>query len=466
MIDLLLSNGQIVTPTDTYAADIAIDAGRIVAVGQLGKLLQAKRTVDLTGKYVLPGVIEPHMHVEAPFMGCLGQLDFYTASKVAAFGGVTFFMDFSNTGVGDSVLAKVKERRDDMRHSAIDYGIHAKFVEATPRVLAEIPEIVAFGCPSFKMFMTYKKEGVMIDDEGLIQVFSAARTHGALPGVHAESNAIAELNVERMRASGDLSWTNFPLSKPNLCEKEAVDRAINLARYAGSPLYIFHLSSQEGLDSVIAAQNEGQAVIAETCPHYLVLDQSLYEGGEGYRAIMSPPLRTPADNLALWRGLASGALSAIGSDNCTYSLEEKQRFLAKDAAGRIIPDFTKVVNGVSGLEERLPLLLEYGVRQRRLTVNQVCALTSYNPAKIFGLYPQKGAIQTGSDADLVVVDLDKTEELTEDSLHYQNSYTLYGGRIIHGWPVMTIAGGRILVEDGVFYGEPGSGRYIPRKIGY
>ncbi len=464
MVDLLLKNGWIVTPLDTYAADIAINEGIIAAIRKPGSEVQAKREIDLSGKYVLPGVIEPHMHVEAPFMGCLGQLDFYTASKVAAFGGVTFFMDFTNTGVGDSVLERVASRREEMAKSAIDYGIHAKFVEASPRVIAEIKDIVAYGCPSFKMFMTYKKEGVMIDDEGMIKVLKAAQRHGALPGVHAESNAIAELNVERMSRAGELSWANFPRSKPNLCEKEAVDRAINLARYTGSSLYFFHLSTREGLASVTEARKSGLPVIAETCPHYLVLDQSRYEGDDGYLAIMSPPLRSPADSEALWQGLAEGGLSLIGSDNCTYSIEEKQRFLERDSSGGLIPDFTKVVNGVSGLEERLPLLLEYGVHQQRLSLNQVCAITSYNPSKIFGLYPRKGTIQVGSDADLAVIDLEKTAVVDERALHYENSYTLYTGRTIHGWPVMTIAGGRVLVENGVFYGEPGSGRFIPRKI--
>ncbi len=465
MVDLLLRNGNIVTPGDTYTADIAITDGVIMAIGKLDSSLEARREIDLEGKHVMPGVVEPHMHVEAPFMGCIGQLDFYTASKVAAFGGVTFFMDFSNTSVGDSVLEKVKMRREEMGKSAIDYGIHAKFVEAAPRVVKEIEAIVDYGCPSFKMFMTYKKEGVMIDDEGMIRIFEAAKNYGALPGVHAESNAIAELNVERMREKGDLSWTNFPRSKPSLCEKEAVDRAINLAHYAGSSLYIFHLSSQDALESVKEAKKKGQAVTAETCPHYLLLDQSCYEGEEGYLAIMSPPLRSREDNEALWRGLAEGTVSVIGSDNCTYSLEEKRRFLDTDPQGKVIPDFTKVVNGVNGLEERLPLLLEYGVYQKKLTLNQVCAITSYNPAKTFGLYPQKGAIQVGSDGDLVVVDLAATSEMKADSLHYENSYTLYGGRIIHGLPVMTISRGRVLVENGVFHGQPGSGRFVPRKIG-
>lgn len=464
MMDLLLKNGNIVTPTDTYVADIAVKDGVIAAVGKLENRYPAKREIDLFGKYVLPGVIEPHMHVEAPFMGCFGQLDFYTASKVAAFGGVTFFMDFSNAKAGDSVLERVKARREEMAKSAIDYGIHAKFVEATPRIIDEIKEIVDYGCPSFKMFMTYKKEGVMIDDEGMIRVLEAAVQYGALPGVHAESNAIAELNVERMREAGALDWTHFPRSKPNLCEKEAVDRAINLARYTGSPLYIFHLSSKEGLKSVETARQNRQKVIAETCPHYLLLDESLYDDENGYLAIMSPPLRSHADNDALWKGLADGGISAIGSDNCTYSIEEKQRFLERDGQGKIMPDFTKVVNGVNGLEERLPLLLEYGVYQKRLTLNQVCAITSYNPARIFGLYPKKGVIQPGSDGDLVVVDLAATGEITDRSLHYENSYTLYNGRRLHGLPVMTISRGRIMVENGVFYGEPGSGRFIPRKL--
>lgn len=463
MLDLIIKNGYIVTPYSTYKADIAVSGGKIEAVGSAALFGKAKREIDADGKYVLPGLIDVHNHFEAPFMGCMGALDFFGGSVAGAFGGVTTIMDFTNTKPGDSVLAKVKERREDMSKCAVDYGIHAKFVEASRAALDEIKDVVDYGCPSFKLFMTYKKEGIMISDEGLLRVFQEAQKWGALPGVHAESNAIAETNIEEFTKQGTLCWEYFEKAKPSLCELEAVDRAINLAKYAGSALYIFHLSSEAGLESIKRAQRSGQRVYTETCPHYLTLTKEKYKGPDGYLYIMSPPLKEQSDVEALWQGISDGDISVIGSDNCVYSIKEKEMFLQRDEKGEILPDFTKVVNGVTGIEERVLLLLEEGVNQGRISLNKLCEILSFNPARIFGMYPQKGAIQQGSDADLVIIDPEVTREISHNTLHYGLDYSIYAGKNVRGWPVMTISKGTVIVEEGEFTGLRGAGDFLKRK---
>lgn len=463
MLDLIIKNGTLVTPYSTFQADIAVTDGKISAVGSAALFGKAARVIDAPGKYILPGLIDVHNHFEAPFMGCRGSLDFFGASVAGAFGGVTTFMDFTNTSAGQSVLESVKIRREEMAKSAIDYGIHAKFVEACPRALDEIKALVDYGCPSFKLFMTYKQQGVMSSDEDLLKVFAESAKWGALPGVHAESNAIAETNVERFREAGAMGWADFARSKPPVCELEAVERVILLARYAGTPLYIFHLSSGLGLEAVRRARALGQQVFTETCPHYLTMTTEKYCGKDGHLYIMSPPLREESDQDALWGGLADGSIAAIGSDNCTYSRAEKEMFLERDSSGRLIPDFTKVVNGVTGVEERLAILLEDGVRKGRISLNKLVEITSCNPARIFGLFPRKGTIQAGSDADLVLVDPDVTWELSERNLHYGLDYSVYTGKQVTGKPVMTIARGQVIVEAGEFTGSRGSGEFLTRK---
>ncbi|RCX09573.1 dihydropyrimidinase [Anaerobacterium chartisolvens] len=464
MLDLIIKNGTVVTPWSSFKADIAVKDSVIEAVGAASLFGRAKREIDAEGMYVLPGIIDPHTHFESPFMGCKGALDFYSGSIAGAFGGVTTFIDFTNSRAGHSVMASIRERREEMSKSCIDYGVHAKFVEAERPVLDEIKSIVEYGCPSFKMFMTYKKEGVMIDDEGMLSVMAEAKKWGGLPGVHAENNAIAESNVEKFIEEGRLEWEYFAKSKPNLCEMEAVQRVVLYARYTGCPLYIFHLSTAEGLSVIKQAQSEGVKVFTETCPHYLTLTREKYKQKDGHLYVMSPPLRGEQDLEAMWRGLGDGSISIIGSDDCTYSIEEKEMFLERDAEGNVKQDFTKIANGVQGIEARLMLLLEEGVNKGRITLNKLCEITSYNPAKTFGLYPQKGIIQKGSDADLVIIDPDKVREISHETLHHKVNYSIYDGRSVKGWPVVTIHRGRVIVENGEFLGSRGDGRFMKRKI--
>jgi len=464
MYDLVIKNGLVVSPSSTVKANIFIKNGKVSALSDSDDFREAKRVIDAAGLHVLPGVIDAHMHVEAPFQGCFGANDFYTQSISAAFGGVTTFMDFTNTFKGRSVIEAVKERHEEMSKSAIDFGIHGKFVEAPQHILDEIEDIVDYGCPSFKMFMTYRKEGVMSEDETLIKVFQKSKETNALPLVHAESNAIAELNTEKFQTAGDLSWERFADAKPVLCEAEAVSRAIYFSKYVGNALLIVHTTNGEALGIAKRAQEMGYPIYIETCPHYLTLFKDVYKEEEGYLAICSPPLRTPEEAKNLWKGILDGVISVTGSDDCTYSKLEKTMFLEKDAGGKFIPNYTKIVNGTSGIEIRLPILLSEGVSKGRISINRVCALTSTNVAKLFGCYPRKGEIAPGSDADIVLVDMEKEVTLSPDVLHNNIDYCLHQGMKVKGYPVATIARGEVIVENGAFHGKRGAGRFIKRKI--
>ncbi len=465
MFDLLIRNGMMVSTDATIRTDVAIKDGKIAALGLFEDSVKAERVIDASGKYLLPGVIDAHMHVEAPFQGCFGANDFFTQSVSAAFGGVTTIMDFTNTFPGDSVMVQLDKRIEEMSKSALDFGVHCKFVEAPESILKEIPKIIARGCPSFKMFMTYRKEGVMSDDDTLLKIFKLAKEHGGLPLIHAESNAICESNIEEMKRKGTLGWTDFAEAKPVLCETEAVSRAVLFSKYCGNALLLVHTTNGPSVDIARAAQAEGCPVYVETCPHYLTLFKELYEDkANGHLTICSPPLRTPEDAETLWRHLADGSICVTGSDDCTYSRKEKEMFLERGADGSIVPDFTKVVNGLSGLEVRLPILLSEGVAKGRISLNRLVALTSTNVARLSGCYPQKGIIAPGSDADITLVDLDRRWRLSADTLHNNIDYCLHEGMEVTGGVAMTIASGKVVMEEGEFKGQKGAGRFLHRSI--
>lgn len=463
MYDVIIKNGLVISPSSTIKTDIAISGEKIVALGNFDAL-EGKKVIDATDKYVMPGVIEAHMHCMAPFQGCLGANDFYEQSISAAFGGVTMYMDFANVLKGKSVFEAVKERQEEMGISAIDYSVHGKFVESPPEIIDEIEKLIEYGVPTFKMFMTYKKEGVMSDDETLLKIFEKSKELNGLPMVHCESNAIAETNIEKYSKQNDLRWVNFAKSKPVLCEAEAFSRAVYFTEYVGNGLIVVHTTNMEALDMARRAHEKGLPIYVETGPHYLTLFDDLYEGEDGYLAICSPPLRTPEEAEALWKGLQDGTILLTGSDDCTFDIDEKSLFLKKDKDGKWIQDFTQVVNGLSGIEIRLPILLSEGVTKGRLSINKVCELTSTNIAKVYGCYPQKGIIAPNSDADIVIIDMDKEVALSKDVLHNNISYCLHDGMKIKGYPILTMAKGKVIVEDGEFKGEKGAGRFIKRKI--
>lgn len=465
MLDYIIKNGTVITAFGVCHTDIAVEGEKIVALGDAAVLGEAREVIDASGNYVVPGLIDPHVHIAAPFMGCIGPLDFYSASKAAALGGVTSIIDFTNTQPGDSVLQKIEDRKAEMKIAAIDYGVHAKVVEATEEILAEIKGMVEAGCPTIKMFTTYRKAGVMIPDEDIIRVMLEAKKWGARPGVHAEDNAISEYNDELFEKQGKTDWKYHYLSKPPVVEGLATAKIINYAKFTGSELYIFHVTCRDALKAIQDAQEEGYPIIGETCLHYLELSKEVMDDAKtGFRYICSPPLRDKEDKEALWEALGNGTLRIVSSDNCLYDDKEKTGYLRKDAEGNTIHDYKKIANGLSGMEERLSVLMTDGVLAGRMSMEDFVKITSTNAAKVFGMYPRKGVIQPGSDADIVLIDPEAAMTLSASTLHYGIDSSVYEGKKVRGLPVLTMRRGEIIAKDGEFLAKPGTGEFLHRSL--
>lgn len=465
MYDVLIVNGELVEAHGTRKGTIAIRDGRIAAVLAPGEKAEATRVIDAAGLCVLPGLIDAHMHVQAPFQGITAQLTFYQQSVSAAFGGVTTFMDYTNTWKGQSVLAALAARKDEMAESAIDFGVHGKFVEAGQAILNEIPALVAEGCPTFKLFMTYRREGVMADDDTLVRVFEQAARHGGMPLIHAESNALAEYRTDALIAAGQTRWSDFARAKPESCEVEAFARAVHLAEALGAPLLIVHTTCGPCLEIAEAAQKRGVPLYVETCPHYLTLFKDRYDDPEtGYMAICSPPLRGPEQVEPLWDGLARRVIAITGSDDCTFTRAEKEQFLTRDASGNWQQDFTKVVNGMPGLETRFAVLMTEGVAKGRISLADLVAIASTNVARVMGCYPQKGSLAPGADADIILVDPSAQWTLRQADLHNGADFSFLEGYKVTGKVVTTLSRGSVIMENNTFTGTRGHGRYVHRTL--
>ena len=525
MNKILIQHGTIVTAAGESQADILVENGKIVSLGAWDSIPTSDaEIVDAAGYHVFPGLVEPHMHIKAPLGGITDILDFDSASKCAAFGGVTTFMDFSSTLPGIPLTQAVQERLDEMKEkSVLDYSVHCKVVNLVSKEklaalmtaeveldkavsegsdvtaakaklndaqaavdsdvqarIREIPEMIKDGIPTFKLFMTYRKANVMIDDVYMLQVLSAVRDAGGRCGFHAECNAIAEYKESEFRKADTLQWEDFPRCKPAICEEEAVRRVLYYAELLNAPVYFFHISTKGAVEAIRQAKKRGVDVIAETCSHYLTLTQDKNKGDDGILFLMSPPLRSQEDQDALWEGLADGTLSLVTSDNCTFPRWMKEESLDKKD-GKLVQDFTRVISGVSGIEERFGLMLGQIGKHPGFTLQKAVEVLCENPAKIFGCYPQKGCLAAGSDADLTVVDLnDNQYKLTLENLHYpvfgkDNAgkegleYAVYGDLTAGGRVVHTIRRGEFLVKNGSYQGENGvpaatMGQQIFRKL--
>ncbi|EHZ6872191.1 dihydropyrimidinase [Providencia hangzhouensis] len=465
MFDTIIRNGHLVLEEGTVRADLAIKKGKIAALLGPDEPAECQKEIDAQGRLVLPGLIDAHMHTQAPFQGISPQLTFYQQSICAAFAGVTTYMDFTNTWKGSSVLQALDDRIEEMTESAIDFSVHGKFVEANEQLLDEIPLLAAKGCPTFKLFMTYRKEGVMADDMTLMQVFKRAKENNCMPLIHAESNAIAETAVDECIKNNTLTWRDFANSKPVICETEAFGRVAKLAESVGVPLLIVHTTNGPCLNIAQQAQERGQKLYIETGPHYLTLFDELYDDIEnGHLAICSPPLRTRKERDELWDGIKNGTITLIGSDDCTFTREEKEKALQRDANGKIIPDFTKVVNGLSGLEIRFNLMVTEGVESGKITMNQAVALCSTNIAKTMGCYPQKGTLLPGADADIVIFDPNEEWVISANNLHSGAGYSLHEGYKAKGKVKTTLLRGEIIMDNNTFMGSKGQGKFIKRTL--
>jgi dihydropyrimidinase len=451
----LVSGGTVVTAVSTYEADVLVDGGRIVQIGRDLDVPGAER-IDATGKYVLPGALDVHTHLETPWGDTYVTADDWRAGSIgAACGGTTTIVDFALQAKGQTLRQAIDGWHAKAEgKSVVDYGFHAMIMDLTDTVRAEIPRMIADeGIPSFKVFMAYKGV-VQADDETLLRTLLIASEHGGLTMVHAENGDAVYVIQERFAEQGKLGVEYWPQSRPPELEAEAAHRAIVLAGLANAPLYVVHVSSALAAGEIARARSAGRQVYGETCPQYLVLDEEHYARPDGAKWVMAPPLRDRSNQEPLWRALASGTLQVVGTDHSAWPLEGY-----KDQS---LDDFRFIIQGAPGIEERLSTLYTYGVEAGRLSLNRFVEVTSTAPAKLFGLYPQKGDVAIGADADLVVWDPAVEWTLGRDKLHGNTDYCTFEGLEVRGAPAVVLSRGRVVVRDREYVGGEGGGRFLHR----
>jgi dihydropyrimidinase len=455
---LLIKQGEIVTATERYVADLYADDGRVLAIAPNLEQRSAKdQVLDAAGRFVFPGFVDPHVHLALPVAGTVSADDFETGTASGVAGGTTTVVDFVVPERGQSLLEALRIWHERAKPAVADYAFHLGVSGWDERTAAEMRAAVEqHGVTSFKVLMAYKGT-LMVDDSELYQVMKHAAKLGAVVLVHAENgDAVAALQQE-LRAKGDLGPEFHPLSRPSSLEGEATHRALVMARLHGTPVYIVHMTCREAVEELERARLAGQRCYGETCPQYLLLDDSVFAkpGFEAAAYVCSPPIR-PArrgHHDALWRGLANGILDTVGTDHCSFTMEQK--LLGKD-------DFTRIPGGMPGIEDRLQLLYTYGVCEGRFDLQRMVALGSTNPARIFGLYPQKGTIAVGSDADLVLYDPATTSVRSATTHHSKCDRNPYEGFPVKGSPTHVIVNGRVAFADGKLQVERGAGRFLAR----
>ena len=458
--DLTIRNGTIVTAADTLKGDIGIKAGKIVALAE--KLPVGTRDLDASGRYVLPGGIDSHCHVEQlSASGMMTADDFYSATVSAAFGGTTTIIPFAAQHRGMSLPKVVADYHACAGPKAvIDYGFHLIVSDPTEQALRhDLPALIAQGYSSFKVYMTYDK--LKIDDYALLDVLDTAGRAGALVMVHAENNDIIKWVAQRLLANGHSAPKFHAVAHDPLAESEATHRVISLSRLVDVPILIVHVSGIEAVKTIRAAQTLGARVFGETCPQYLFLTAADIDqpGLEGAKFCCSPPPRDAASQEAVWAGLTDGTFQVYSSDHAPYRFDETGKLPKGDKT-----TFKDLANGVPGLELRLPLLFSEGVGKGRLTMNQFVALTATNHARMYGFADRKGTIAVGQDADIAIWDAEKRTTITAANIHDNVGYTPYEGRSITGWPTTVINRGRVVVADGNLHAERGSGQFIARGM--
>ena len=455
-MSILIKNGHIFTAVDSYVADILVDEGKIRTIG-IDLAVQADKTVDATGKYVIPGGIDPHTHLEFPFGGTVSSDDFRTGTIAAAVGGTTSIVDFAVQQRGHALSQALEEWHQKAEgQAAIDYGFHMIILDLPESRLPELDDLVRQGVTSFKMFMAYLG-AVMVDDNTIFRTMVRAANNGALVCLHAEHGHMIDVLVKEALAAGNTAPKFHALTRPPTTEAEATHRAIRMAEVAGGPIYFVHLSCAEALQEVQAARASQKYVYAETCPHYLILDNSMYEqeGFEGAKYVLTPPLRDSWHQAELWNGLRRNDLQVVSTDHCAF------RFSDQKTMG--IDDFSKIPNGGPGIENRLSLLYTKGVASGLLDMNRLVELFSTSAAKLFGLFPRKGTIAVGSDADIVVFYPDEKSVISAQTHHMNVDYNLYEGMKVKGVPQVVVANGQIVVEGGEYVGAAGDGRFLKRS---
>ena len=454
--DTIIVNGTVVTATDTYQADVGIEGGVVRAIAQTLPQDKGKKIIDATGKLVIPGGIDVHTHLDMPFGGTTSADDFETGSRAALFGGTTTLIDFAIQYKGQSLREAWDTWMKKAESKAIgDYGFHCIITDLPDARMDEMNALVREGVTSFKLFMAYP--GVfMLDDATIFKAMRTTAKNGAMICMHAENGGAIDVIVRQALAEGKTAPKYHALTRPTTAEAEAVSRAVALSEMAGAPLYIVHLSCNDALEKVREARDRGLPVYAETCPQYLYLSLENMDapGFEGAKYVFTPPLREKWHQEKLWQGLKHDHLQVVSTDHCPFCFKE-QKELGKD-------DFTKIPNGGPGIEHRMSLVFSGGVASGRFNANRFVELVSTTPAKIFGLYPRKGTIAVGSDADLVVFDPKRKHTISAKTHHMRVDYSMFEGITVTGMPDMVLSRGRVMVEGEQFHGKPGTGNFLKR----
>src|SRR5467141_3224928 len=455
--DTIITGGTVVTAADTCQADVAIENGRVVALGSSLPHENANRLIDAAGKYVFPGGIDVHTHLDMPFGGTTSADDFETGTRAAAFGGTTTLIDFAIQYKGQSLRHAFDTWMKKAEGKAVaDYAFHCIITDLGAAHLEEMGQLVREGVSSFKLFMAYP--GVfMLDDATIFRAMSQAAKYGGLICMHAENGGVIDVIVQQALAEGKRAPKYHALTRPTTAEAEATPRAIALAEMAGAPVYLVHLSCNDALEKVREARDRGLPAYAETCPQYLYLSLENMDapGFEGAKYVFTPPLREKWHQEKLWQGLAKDTLQVVSTDHCPFCFKE-QKELGKD-------DFTKIPNGGPGIEHRLSLVYTGGVHGKHFSPNRFVQLVATAPAKLIGLYPRKGTIAVGSDADLVIFDPNHEEVISAKTHHMRVDYSMFEGIRTKGAPKTVFSRGRPVIEAGKFVGRPGAGQFLRRQ---
>jgi dihydropyrimidinase len=456
MKSLLIKNGIVVTATDTFQADVYIENEKVHTIGTELKI-SADQTIDASGCFLFPGGIDPHTHMELPFMGTFASDTFESGTLAALHGGTTTIIDFAIQTQGDTLNAALNQWHEKADGKAVgDYAFHVGVTDVNPKTLEELKDIVEKeGVSSFKTFMAYKG-ALMVDDRQMIELMEAVSPLGGMVTTHAENGDLVDHLVSKNKKLGNTHPKYHVLSHPALAEAEATGRALDLAYSGGHPFYVVHLTCEEALDRVRQSTKRGQKVFIETCVQYLLLDESLYfkEGFEGSKWVMSPPLRKEKDRHALWDGINQNLVHTVATDHCPFCMNQKEMG---------IKDFSKIPNGAPGVEHRMELMYSEGVEKGKITLNKFVEVTSTASAKIFGLFPKKGTIAVGGDADIIVFD-PKIEHTLSSKTHHMNcDYSAYEGWQVKGKVRTTILRGTVAVDQGKALVGKGFGKYLPRS---
>lgn len=451
-MDLLIKNGTIITAHETVVGDIAVKDGKIACIG-MNLCVEAEKVVDASGKLVLPGAVDVHTHLAMPFGGTVSADSYLAGTRAAACGGVTTVFDYPMQRKGFGIIETVEARKAMCDAEAcIDYAFHCCITDLNEGTLLDEFEVaVAYGITSFKCFLVYKKEGMMVDDATLVKVLLKAKEVGAMTNIHAENPDLIDLYITQFLKEGKTSpWYHY-MSRPEFVEAEADKRAIHWAKSVKAPLYLVHMADQEGLEAAIAAKREGHDIYIETCPQYLEFTCDVYKREDGRNFVCSPPMKGEESRQALWKAIRQGDIDTVATDHCPFQSHEKD--WGKD-------DFTKIPNGCAGVENLYPYMLS-AANEGEITFNKAVELCATNPARIFGC-TQKGSLVAGKDADIVIYDPHKEITISVNNMHSDYDHTIWEGKKIHGYPVQTYVRGKLVYDNGDFVGTPGFGEFIKR----